>query len=208
MLAKYIPKATATRLAIYYRRLTESKHRRVISSEELAQLSGLTAAQVRKDLTYFGRFGTPGRGYEVDILKEKIIKILGLDQKWNVALVGVGNLGSAFLSYKGFQEHGFNITAAFDNNSKKIGKRCRGFIVRDMKEFKKIVKENKIAMVIIAVTPESAQAVADTVINAGINSILNFAPAYLNVPANVHLLNIDMSIELQRLSYLVMRKRD
>jgi len=207
MLKKQIPKTTATHLALYYRRLTESRRRDFISSEELAQLTGLTAAQARKDLTYFGRFGTPGRGYYVETLKEKIIKILGLDHKWNVALIGVGNLGSALLSYKGFKEHGFDIVTAFENNPRKIGKKCRGLIIQDIRKFRKIVKEKKISMVIIAVSPEAAQDVVDIVKKSDIKAILNFAPTNLSIPTDICLLNIDMSIELQRLSYLIMRKK-
>ena len=207
MIKKRIPKTTATRLAIYYRRLTESGRRDFISSEKLAQLSGLTAAQVRKDLTYFGRFGIPGRGYPTDSLKEEIIKILGLDHEWNVALIGVGNLGSALLSYKGFKEHGFDIVAAFDNDRRKIGKKCKGIIIQDIKKFKKIVKKKAISMAVVTVIPGVAQRVVDIVINADIKAILNFAPVNLSVPRDARLLNIDMSIELQRLSYLVMRRK-
>jgi redox-sensing transcriptional repressor len=207
MTKKQIPKTTATRLAIYYRILTESQRPEFISSEELAYYSGFSAAQVRKDLAYFGRFGIPGRGYRKDNLKDEIIKILGLDHKWNVALIGAGNLGSALLSYKAFSEHGFDIVATFDNNKRKIGKNCRGFVVQDIKKIKSIAKKREISMAIIAVPAQAAQEVTDIVIDAGIKAILNFAPANLSVPTGISLLNIDMSIELQRLSYLVMYRR-
>lgn len=198
-----IPAVTIPRLSLYYRALLESRKTDMISSEELASLAGATAAQVRKDLTYFGQFGTPGKGYQVNELRTQILKILGTDRCWNVALIGVGNLGSAFLSYNGFRKQGFNITCAFD--IRKIGKIFNGVKIQDISELHDTIKNKEIRMAIVAVPADSAQEVVDMLVKAGVKSILNFAPVRPQAPDYVQILNIDLSIELERLAYFLTR---
>jgi redox-sensing transcriptional repressor len=195
--------STIKRLSMYYRSLSEfeSKGERTISSEHLAEKQRLTPAQVRKDLSLFGSFGTRGLGYQVKELKEKIAGILGLARSWNVALVGVGNVGSALVSYKEFAKHGFNIKLLFDNDQRKIGKNHKGIVVSDAKDLVKKLKENEIEMVIIAVPSQVAQEVADEVVSAGVKSILNFAPSQIKVPKDVVLRYVNMAVELEHLSF-------
>ena len=196
------PKNISIRLSSYYRCLSESGLSDFIRSEEIAKLTGFSAAQVRRDLTYFGHFGVPGKGYSVKELKEKILKILGTDTQWKVALIGMGNLGSALLSYKGFKKHGFEIVAVFDNDRRKIGSIKQGKNVHNINQLKQIVKKKTIKMAIIATPVTSVQEVVDRVIDSKIKAILNFAPIQPRVPQYVDLLNIDMSIGLERLSFL------
>lgn len=200
-----IPNPVIPRLSLYYRALLDSRKTGTISSEELARLSGVTAAQVRKDLTYFGQFGTPGRGYQITELRMHILKILGSDKCWNVALIGTGNLGSAFLSYNGFRKQGFNITCAFDRDNHKVGKTLEGVKVRDISELPAAIKEKKVKLAIVAVPVDSVQEVIDTLVKAGVKAILNFAPLRPPVPDSAQVLNIDLSIELERLTYFLTR---
>ena len=204
---KKIPEPAIPRLSLYYRALLESRKTDIISSEELANLTGVTAAQVRKDLTYFGQFGTPGRGYQVNELRTRIISILGTDRCWNVALVGAGNLGSAFLSYNGFRKQGFNIICAFDADIRKIGKIFDGIKIQDIRELPDTIKEKDVKMGIVAVPANLAQEVVDILVKAKIKAILNFAPARPQVPDGVQLLNIDLSIELERLAYFLRKNQ-
>jgi redox-sensing transcriptional repressor len=162
---------------------------------------------VRRDLAYFGQFGIPGKGYSVPELKEKILKILGIDAQWKIALIGAGNLGTALLTYKGFKERGFEIVAVFDNDKRKIGSVKQGLKIQDINRLKQIVKSEKIKMAVIALPVAPAQEVVDRVIDSGIKTILNFAPIKLKIPDSVDLLNIDMTIELERLSYLATLKK-
>lgn len=198
-----IPDLAIPRLSLYYRALLESRKTDIISSEELANLIGVTAAQVRKDLTYFGQFGIPGKGYQVNELRTRILKILGIDRCWNVALVGMGNLGSAFLSYNGFKKQGFNITCAFDSDIRKIGRIFRGIKTQDISGLRATIKKRSIKMAIVAVPADSAQEVVDMLVKAGVKAILNFAPIRPRVPDGVQLLNIDLSIELERLAHFL-----
>jgi len=202
-----ISRAVIPRLSIYYRVLLLHKGSEVISSGELSDLTGCTPAQIRKDLAYFGQFGTPGRGYIVSDLKEKILEILGIDKNWSVALVGVGNLGTALLSYKGFKEQGFDIIAAFDNDRRKIGKRLKGVTIQDISELSRIVRNKKIQMAIVAVPGEEAQKIVATLIKAKVKAILNFAPIRPQVSKTIELINIDLSIELEKLTHFL-RKRN
>lgn len=203
MKATAIPKDTIKRLFMYYRALLESSDNELISSEELAELTGVTAALIRRDLTYFGQFGKPARGYDVEHLQHRIMEIMGIDQEWNVALIGFGHLGKALLRYQGFKEQGFKITEVFDNDPKKIGKECAGIKVRDVKELTKVISTGQIKIAVITVPAETAQSVVDLLIEADIKAILNFAPLRLRIPKSIRLLNIDMANELARLSYYI-----
>jgi redox-sensing transcriptional repressor len=200
---KKISESTIHRLSIYYRALSalEKENYTTISSKELAKREKLTPAQVRKDLSFFGSFGTRGLGYPVVELRNRIAEILGLNRLWNVALVGVGNMGSALAQYKEFAKQGFNIKLIFDNDQRKIGSNHKGIIVSDIKEIKSKVTSEKIDLVIIAVPSSAAQPVCDEVVSAGIKAVLNFAPTNLKVPDDVILRNQNMCIELEHLSF-------
>lgn len=201
-----ISMTTIYRLSYYYRSLVESGESVFISSQDLARLTGLGAALVRRDLSYFGRFGVPGKGYPVKELRKRISGILGLNRKWNVALIGLGNLGSALLRYKGFEKQGFNITAIFENDPGKIGKSRAGIQIHDINKLGMKVRKTQIEMAIIAVPTDSAKKAISNVIDSGIKAILNFAPIKTKVPLSVSLVNIDFSVELERLSYMATRR--
>jgi len=198
-----ISESTIHRLSIYYRALAalEAEGYHTVSSKDLARREKLTPAQVRKDLSFFGSFGTRGLGYPVSELKRRIGEILGLDRQWNVALIGVGNIGSALVGYKEFQRQGFNIRLIFDNDQRKIGSNHKGIVVADIKNLEKELRENKIEIVVIAVPATVAQYIVDDVVKAGIKAILNFAPVNLKVPEDVFLRNENMSMELEYLSF-------
>jgi len=198
-----ISESTIHRLSHYYRALTalEREHYNTVSSKELANREELTPAQVRKDLSFFGSFGTRGLGYPVKELKERIARILGIDRVWNVALIGVGNIGSALVSYKEFARQGFNIKLLFDNDQRKIGSNHKGITVLGMDDLERQLKESKIELVILAVPASSAQVIVDHVVNGGIKAILNFAPIKLAVPDDVFLRTENMSMELEYLSF-------
>ena len=202
-----IPSSSIPRISLYYRALLSLEDTSVISSQELANLTGCSAAQIRKDLAYFGQFGRPGCGYSTEVLKKELKKILGIDRSWDVALVGVGNLGSALLAYKGFKSQGFNIEHAFDNDHKKISKIKQGVKIKDIKELKTVIKSNNIDMAIVAVPQDAAQALIDKLVSSGIKAIMNFAPIRPKVPEGVEVLNIDLSMELERLTYFLRRSR-
>lgn len=172
-----------------------------ISSEEIAQRTDISAFQIRKDLANFGRFGQPGTGYNVVDLKRYLLNIIGGKEMCNLGLVGVGNLGSALLNYRGFEEEGLKFVAAFDNDKDKVGKVCGNVIVEHIDNMKESVSRNNVHIGIIAVLADNAQLVADKLIETGIFSILNFAPAVINVPKEVTLRNVDLSIELKALRY-------
>jgi len=203
MRKKKISPLVIPRLSLYYRALLESRKSDFISSQNLSEFAGFTSAQIRKDLGFFGQFGTPGKGYSIEDLKKNILKILGTDKRYDVALVGVGNLGSALLKYKGFRRQGFNIICAFDNDSKKIGKKIDDIKIEDIKDLKDSIKKRKIKMAIICVSKDSAQEICDLLIDSGIKAILNFAPVRLKFPKKIECLNIDLSIELERLAYFL-----
>lgn len=203
-----VSESTVKRLSRYYRVLCllEKEGYVTVSSKELAKIEKLTPAQVRKDLSLFGSFGTRGLGYKVLELKEKIASILGLDKTWKVALIGVGNVGSALVSYKEFAKQGFLIKLLFDNDQRKIGKNHKGIIIKDVKDLVKELKESKIEMVIIAVPADQAQKVVDQVVKAGIRTILNFAPANIKVPDQVFLRTVNMAMELEHLSFALINQ--
>jgi redox-sensing transcriptional repressor len=200
---KRVSESTIHRLSLYYRVLSllEKENYETVSSRELAKREKLTPAQVRKDLSFFGSFGTRGLGYPVDELKSKIASILGIDRTWRVALIGVGNIGSALVSYKEFQKQGFQIVKLFDNDQRKIGSNHKGIIVSDVKNLVKELQETKIEMVIVAVPATVAQYIVDDVTRAGVKAILNFAPVNLKVPDDVYLRDENMAMELEYLSF-------
>jgi redox-sensing transcriptional repressor len=203
-----IPEATVARLPIYLRTLldlAEGRRQMTVSSEELARLAGVNAAKVRKDLSYLGSYGTRGVGYDVEYLLYQITRELGLTQDWPVAILGIGNLGRALASYKGFSERGFRISALFDNNDDVVGEEVGGLIVRHLDELKEVVNDEAIVIGIISTPPAAAQEVADHLVDAGVKSILNFAPAVVNVPPDVSIRKVDLSIELQILSFYQQR---
>lgn len=203
-----IPEATVARLPIYLRSLldlAETRGQFKVNSEELADLAGVNAAKVRKDLSYLGSYGTRGVGYDVEYLLYQITRELGLTQDWPAAIVGIGNLGRALASYKGFSERGFRITALFDVDDEVVGSEVGGIKVRHLDELKEAVTEDGICIGIIATPPMAAQEVAEHFVDAGVKSILNFAPAVVNVAPDVNVRKVDLSIELQILSFYQQR---
>jgi len=198
-----IPEMTIRRLSVYTRCLLQLEEDGVktISSEELAERFNLNSAQVRKDLAYFGEFGVRGTGYYVSGLKAELQKILGLDREWQVALVGFGNLGSALFNYKGFMRQGFRISAIFDDDPQKAGRTVESVPILPLRELVHEAKGRSLQIGIVAVPAEAAQTVADQLVAAGIKAILNFAPARLKVPKDVRLQVVDLSIELETLSF-------
>jgi redox-sensing transcriptional repressor len=203
-----IPEATVARLPIYLRcllDLAEDRGEMTVSSEDLARMAGVNAAKVRKDLSYLGSYGTRGVGYDVEYLLYQITRELGLTQDWPAAIIGVGNLGRALASYKGFSERGFRITALFDADESVIGTDVAGLAIRDLDELKEVVAEDGISIGIICTPPAAAQEVAERLVDAGVKSILNFAPAVVNVPPDVTVRKVDLSIELQILSFYQQR---
>ena len=199
-----VPEATIKRLSIYMRVLKdlEKKAVEVISSAELADICGVNAAQIRKDLTYFGEFGIRGVGYYVKELHFDIRKVLGLNQRRNVALVGVGNLGRALVSYRNFSEHGYNFVAAFDVDPKQVGKTLLdGVEIHPMEALSRVAEEQKIEIAIITTPAGAAQAAANAIVAAGIRGILNFAPTQLQVPDDIKVKKVDLTTEFDNLVY-------
>lgn len=186
--------------------MLEKENYETVSSKELAKREKLTPAQVRKDLSFFGTFGTRGLGYPVIELKKQIATILGIDRQWRVALVGVGNIGSALVSYKEFSRQDFHIVKLFDNDQRKIGSNHKGIIISDIKNLQTELQEAKIEIVIIAVPAAVAQYIVDDVVKANIKAILNFAPVNLKVPDDVYVRNENMSMELEYLSFAMVNE--
>ncbi len=205
---KKISDSTIHRLSVYYRALMtlEKDGYETISSKELAKREKLTPAQVRKDLSLFGSFGTRGLGYPVKQLMQQIAEILGINRLWNVALIGVGNVGSALVSYKEFAKQGFVIKLIFDNDQRKIGSNHKGIVVSDTAEMKRLLNENDVSIIILTVLAAAAQSVCEEVVEAGVKAILNFAPVNLRVPDDVLLRNENMAIELEHLSFSLTNK--
>jgi redox-sensing transcriptional repressor len=194
---------TIHRLSVYTRCLLQLEEDGVktISSQEMADRFNLNSAQVRKDLAYFGEFGVRGIGYYVAGLKGELQRILGLDRQWPLVLVGFGNLGSALFHYKGFGRQGFRIAAIVDDDPAKVAREVESVPVVASRDLAREVRARGIQIAIVAVPAESAQAVTDQLVGAGIRAILNFAPARLKVPREVRLQNVDLSIELETLSF-------
>ena len=199
-----ISELTTNRLSVYLRCLNtlDGAGVRTISSQALADQFHLNAAQIRKDLAYFGEFGVRGVGYYVRDLKRHLRQILGLDQKLRVAIMGAGNLGLALADYPGFRQEGFEIAALFDAADEKIGHESRsGVPIYDIKELKRIVRRERLDIAVIAVPAPHAQPVVEQVIAAGIKAILNFSPGALKVPQDVKLKSVDLTVSLESLSF-------
>ncbi|HZL91696.1 MAG TPA: redox-sensing transcriptional repressor Rex [Pirellulaceae bacterium] len=203
-----VPKAVVSRLSLYLRelqRLLRDGHE-TISSTQLGKMLGFTDAQVRKDLAYFGQFGYPGIGYRCPELVAKIKEILGTNHAWPLAIVGLGNLGRALLGYRGFTHQGFRVAAAFDVDAAKVGRQFEGIPVYHLDQVGEIIPQLQIRLAIIAVPAPAAQKVADAVVSAGVDGILNFAPVTITVPKHVQLEAVDLAIELEQLSFAVVNK--
>jgi redox-sensing transcriptional repressor len=200
-----IPNPAVKRLSLYLRQLEsfKRKDRRTISSKQLGESLNLTDAQVRKDLAYFGQFGHPGIGYRVDDLIAQVKRILGTDKVWNVLLVGAGNLGRALMAYKGFNAKGFRLTHVFDANPQLAGKRVAQFTVQPMSELESTIEKNQIRLGMIAIPADHAQEVVNQLVAAGIRGILNFAPTSVTVPPDIALNAVDLSVQLEQLSFQV-----
>jgi redox-sensing transcriptional repressor len=196
------------RLPLYYRALVEMADAKMptVSSERLAEMAGVNAAKVRKDFSYLGSYGTRGVGYDVEYLLFQISKELGLTQDWPVVIVGIGNLGQALANYRGFSARGFRIVALVDADPAKQGLEVGGLAVEPIADLPRIVTERGVAIGIIATPASAAQSVAEQLVEAGVGSILNFAPVVISVPETVSLRKVDLSIELQILSFYQQRR--
>jgi len=203
-----VSKAVVSRLSLYLRELQHvaREGRDTISSSELGQRLGCTDAQVRKDLANFGQFGQRGVGYRCRDLIEATRRILGTHEDWSVALVGVGNLGRALLGYRGFTRQGFRFVAAFDADRSKVGLQVEGIRVHSLDDLPTIARDHKIRLGVIAVPASAAQEVADRMVAAGIEGILNFAPVTISLPAAVSQVGVDVAIELEQLAFSVLRR--
>jgi redox-sensing transcriptional repressor len=203
-----IPEATVARLPVYLQILIEQGEQGVgsISSEGLAELAGVNAAKVRKDLSYLGSYGTRGVGYEVDYLVYQMRRELGLDHDWPVVIVGAGNLGQALAGYGGFGERGFPVAGVVDIDESKFDTLVGGVRVRPLDELSQIVRLKNLSIGVIATPPSAAQDAADRLVAAGVTSILNFAPVVLVVPPGVTVRKVDLAVELQILSYHEQRR--
>src|SRR4051794_5562696 len=203
-----IPEASVARLPVYLRalsRLPETGHV-TVSSEDLARAAGVNSAKVRKDLSHLGSYGTRGVGYDVDDLVRHISNTLGLTQRWSVVIVGVGNLGHALAGYGGFASRGFRIAGLVDADAARIGERVAGITVQSIAELAAVVRDGGASIGVIATPAGAAQDVCDQLVAAGVTSILNFAPAVLQVPDGVDVRKVDLALELQILSFHEHRK--
>ncbi len=205
MAKRIIPDIVIGRLPVYLRALNFliAEGRQITSSQELGDRLGISSAQIRKDLSHFGEFGKQGTGYDINFLYTQLSGILKVNRMWDVALVGAGNLGKAIADYGGFEGKGFRINAIFDNNPEKIGTTVgvHQVMVQDVKTLSAVIQAREIAIGIIATPAEDAQAVARTMIEAGVKSILNYAPITLTVPTGVRVQYIDPVVGLQRMTY-------
>jgi redox-sensing transcriptional repressor len=203
-----ISKATIDRLPLYFRtlRLAQDEGIDIISSDELGRRLSITPEQIRKDLASFGQFGKKGVGYYVNELKRNVGEILGLDNHWNIAVVGIGHLGAALANYQNFVTLGFNLVALFDQDPNIIGATVNHVKVEDISQLDMIIKQRNIQIGIIAVPAAFAQGIADQFVKAGIRGIWNFAPIKMKVPQSMHIVNEDLSVGLSSLSYHITRK--
>jgi redox-sensing transcriptional repressor len=207
--AEPVSELTTNRLSVYLRCLNvlEAAGVRTVSSQALAEQFHLNAAQIRKDLAYFGEFGVRGVGYYVKELRRHLQQILGVDQHVAVAIIGAGNLGLALADYPGFRQDGFEIAALFDASQDKVGERSRGGVrIHDIRHLKRIVRRARIRIAVVAVPAKAAQAVVNTAVEAGIKAILNFSPGALKVPPDVKLKSVDLTVSLESLSFFLAQR--
>jgi redox-sensing transcriptional repressor len=202
---KRVPQVTVKRLSRYLRALErfQERGRETISSEELADELHVKPSQLRKDLAYFGEFGTRGMGYGIARLSEELRRILGLHRQWGIAIIGVGNLGTALLRYKGLNEKGFRVAALFDDDPEKVGSSRSGIRIHHVDELPEIVREKNIQIAIITVPAPAARYTADIAVKAGIRAILNFAPVSIKAPPGVECLQVDITADLKVLSHFL-----
>jgi redox-sensing transcriptional repressor len=205
--SRKIPEATVARLPVYLRALLELSEQTeaTVSSERLAERAGVNAAKVRKDLSHLGSYGTRGVGYDVEYLLFQISRELGLTQDWPVVIAGIGNLGHALANYRGFLARGFRVVGLVDADPAKVGERIGELTVRSIDDLPALAAKERIAIGIVATPAGAAQEVANRLVAAGVTSILNFAPAVITVPEGVNLRKVDLSIELQILSFYQQR---
>jgi redox-sensing transcriptional repressor len=206
--AEQVSELTTNRLSIYLRCLTEleSTGTETVSSQGLAEQFHLNAAQIRKDLAYFGEFGVRGVGYYVKDLRRHLREILGLDRRLRVAIVGAGNLGLALADYPGFRQEGFEIVALFDVLNEKVGHLSKGGVaIHDIRQLKRIVRQERVSIAVVAVPASAAQPVVNLVVGAGVKAVLNFSPGTLTVPDDVKLKSVDLTVSLESLSFFLAR---
>lgn len=204
---KYIPQDTTKRLSQYLRSLRRLEREKVsvASSEQITRFLNVSSVQFRKDLSYFGEFGRRGVGYNVELLKKEIEKILGTDVVWRIALVGVGRLGSALLGYPGFLEFNLQIMHAFDSDKRKIGKKWAGVRIESTGKMSQLIRADNIKIAIVSVSADSAQRISEELVKTGIKAILNFSPVNLILPPDIFVCNVDMASELESLVYKLKR---
>jgi redox-sensing transcriptional repressor len=198
-----IPDIIVSRLPVYLRALShmQAQGQQTTSSQELGELVGISAAQIRKDLSQFGEFGKQGTGYNIVFLVSKLREILQVERVWDVALIGMGDMGHALARYQGFSDRGFRVAMVFDNDPVKVGERVGEFVVRDAKEIVKAIRGADIKVAMVCVPAVVAQDVTNQLVEAGVRAILNYAPISLSVPAGVRVQYLDPSIGLQRMTY-------
>jgi len=203
IMSSNIPDIVIGRLPIYLRALTRlaQEGHDVTSSHELGQRLGISSAQIRKDLSHFGGFGKQGTGYQISYLIEQLKQVLKVDREWDIALVGAGDLGRAVANYRGFSDRGFRIVCVFDSDPQKIGTPIGDQTVMSFEEIASVIPQRGIQVAMIAVPAQTAQQVANQLIEAGIRAILNYAPINLNVPEGVHVQHIDPVVHMQRMTY-------
>lgn len=203
---KELSNRSITRLSLYYQYLLQPFKKKFILSKELADKLGFTSATVRKDLALFGQFGIPGKGYNIETLRETLVEVLGLKRNWNVIVVGCGNLGSALMKYPGFKTHNFNIIAGFDVSAKIVGKKINNINVYHLNQLKNFVKKVKIDIAVVTVPADVAQEVISYVVKCGIKGILNFTPVIVTgIKPSVKILKIDLTVEFLRLACILSR---
>ena len=202
---KKISESTIRRLSKYYRSLEQliARNTDTVSSDQLAEMDGITSAQVRKDLSFFGTFGKRGLGYNTRALKEQIGEILGLSKEWRVAIVGAGNIGKALVNYGEFRKQGFQVHLIMDSDHGKVGQTSQGLTVESTDHLPQLIKKQRIEIAIIAVPSEAAQRVADELMEAGVKAILNFAPISIKAPEGIQVKNENTAIEIEALSYFL-----
>ena len=203
MAERVIPDIVVGRLPIYLRALQRmaQEGRQVTSSQELGERLGISAAQIRKDLSQFGEFGKQGTGYNIEFLANKLLNILNVDRVWDIAVVGIGDIGSALARYPGLNNRGFRVAMLFDNDPEKIGREIGGFIIKNVTDMMAEIEAARIKIAMLATPAGAAQAVTDQLVEAGIQAILNYAPINLNVPEGVRVQHIDPVSHLQRMTY-------